>query len=538
MLTKSLGAFALTAAFATALCGSASAENLLVKHVPASVAAHRAALAGALDASTHMQMQVVLPMRNRAKLRDLLGALYNPSSPLFRHWLSVAAFTRRFGPTQKDYDAAQKYFGDNGLKVTHTYANRYMFQVEGDAATVERVLHVKLNTYKHPKQDRVFFAPDREPTLDLNVPVQEITGLDNYVLPYTKLKRMAGGTRSGGGSGPGGNFTGADMRAAYYGTGSKAKLDGKGQSVGLLELGPFSPDDVALYYTTVGTTNHVPVNGVSVGGAQTTCTSSCGDGEQVLDIVYAIEMAPRMDQVQVYVGHDPVAVENQMATDNTSKQLSTSWGYNEHFATEDAIYQEMAAQGQSYFTASGDYSTLQDSGPWPEEDANIIAVGGTDLVTDGPGGPWKSEPAWEDSAAGPSLDPNILIEPYQLPYINKRNLGDTTLRNVADISANGNFDMMTCQRGSCGGGWGGTSFSSPIWAGFNALMNQQAVKKGKPTVGFLNPILYGAYKSNKAMLHDVIGHSSGIYPAVKGYDLVGGLGSPNGHKTIKAVLGE
>ena len=39
MLTKSLGAFALTAAFATVLCGSASAEALLVKHVPAAVAA-------------------------------------------------------------------------------------------------------------------------------------------------------------------------------------------------------------------------------------------------------------------------------------------------------------------------------------------------------------------------------------------------------------------------------------------------------------------------------------------------------------------
>jgi kumamolisin len=245
-----------------------------------------------------------------------------------------------------------------------------------------------------------------------------------------------------------------------------------------------------------------------------------------------------MDQVQVYVGHDPVAVENQMATDNTSKQLSTSWGYNEHFATEDAIYQEMAAQGQSYFTATGDYSTLEDSGPWPEEDANIIAVGGTDLVTDGAGGPWKSEPGWEDSAAGPSLDQDITIEPYQLPFINKKNLGDKTLRNVADISANADFDMMTCESNHCSGGWGGTSFSSPIWAGFNALMNQYAAKKGKPTVGFLNPVVYEISKSNKNYLHDIVGHSSGIYPAVKGYDLVGGLGSPNGMKTIKAIVGE
>src|SRR6185503_12888805 len=98
-------------------------------------------LAGHLDPSTPMQMQVVLPMRNKEKLRDLLSALYNPSSPLFRHWLSVAQFTAQFGPTQKDYSDAQKFFASNGLAVTHTYANRYMFQVEGSAANVERTLH-------------------------------------------------------------------------------------------------------------------------------------------------------------------------------------------------------------------------------------------------------------------------------------------------------------------------------------------------------------------------------------------------------------
>ena len=40
------------------------------------------------------------------------------------------------------------------------------------------------------------------------------------------------------------------------------------------------------------------------------------------------------------------------------------------------------------------------------------------------------------------------------------------------------------------------------------------------------------------MFHDVVGHLSGIYPAVKNYDLVGGLGSPNGLKTIKAIVGK
>ena len=61
---------------------------------------------------------------------------------------------------------------------------------------------------------------------------------------------------------------------------------------------------------------------------------------------------------------------------------------------------------------------------------------------------------------------------------------------MSDISANADFDMIICDKGKCKGGWGGTSFSSPIWAGFTALMNQYAAQQGKPTVGFLNPTLY------------------------------------------------
>lgn len=523
---------------AAVLSGPVAAEGLPTTHVPAVVAQHRVQAAGVVDPATHLRLQIVLPMRNMAELQDLLSALYDPSSPLYRHWLSVGEFTRRFGPAQRDYDAAMRFFAANGLRVTNTAPNRYLFQVEGSAAQVERVLRIKLDLYKHPTQNREFMAPDREPTLALAVPVQHITGLSTYVLPHPKVIAPAAdgrGQRAGTGSGPSGDFIGSDFRAAYYGKGRTAKLDGKDQSVGLMELEGYIPSDIQFYFDTVGEALNVPVNGISVDGTPVDC-GSCNDAEQVLDIDYAISMAPGLAQVQVYVGSDPVAVENRMASDNTSKQLSTSWGYSEDFADEDPLYQEMAAQGQTYMTASGDNSTLIASGPWPEEDANIVAVGGTDLVTNGAAGSWKSEPGWKDSAAGPSVDHAILIESYQSPYINRRNLGSKTLRNVADVSANADFDMYVCHNSHCSGGWAGTSFSSPMWAGFVALANQQAAKKHKPTVGFLNPTLYAQLKGDKTILHDVVGNSSGIYPAVKGYDLVGGLGSPNGAATINALL--
>ncbi len=83
------------------------------------------------------------------------------------------------------------------------------------------------------------------------MPVQEITELDNFVLPYPKLVHAdsSRGQKSGTGSGPQGNYIASDFRAVYYGTGKKAKLDGSGQSVGLMELGAYNPADVALYFT-------------------------------------------------------------------------------------------------------------------------------------------------------------------------------------------------------------------------------------------------------------------------------------------------
>jgi subtilase family serine protease len=516
----------------------ASAGAIQSRIVPVAVVRHSAAFAGHVDPSTHLRLEVVLPMHNPAGLRSLLDEqIYNRRSVLFRHYLSVGEFTERFGPSQSDYDSAMRFFSESGLAVTRTFANRYMFQVEGAAADIERVLNIKLNFYKHPAENRNFMAPDREPALALNVPVLSIIGLDTFQLPAPRLVPSPDGARLGTGSGPHGNFIGSDFRAAYYGTGKKARLTGQGQSVGLMELEGYIPSDIPLYFSTFHQTLNVPVNGISVDGTKVDC-GHCNDGEQTLDIDYAISMAPGLDQVQVYVAKDPVAIEEQMASDDTSKQLSTSWGYQKNFKVEDPIYQEMAAQGQSWFTASGDAKTLKKSFPWPEEDANIIAVGGTDLVTNGAGGSWKHEPGWKFSASGPSLDKHIEIESYQLPYINQENKGSTTLRNVSDVSANADFDMMICARGKCKGGWGGTSFSSPMWAGFAALANQQAVSEDKPTIGFINPILYPAYATNPKMTHDIIGHSSGNYPAVKGYDLVGGLGSPRGNNTIKILVGD
>ncbi len=189
------------------------------------------------------------------------------------------------------------------------------------------------------------------------------------------------------------------------------------------------------------------------------------------------------------------------------------------------------------FAASGDSGAFTTSSSYPADDVNVTAVGGTDLTTAGAGGAWSSETAWSDSGGG--FVASQPIPSWQKAAINSSNHGSTTLRNVPDVSAEANFDNYACGNGSCGGGWGGTSFASPRWAAFIALVNQQAAAAGKPPVGFLNPTIYsiGAGANYHSVLHDVTSGSNGSFSATSAYDLVTGWGSPNGQTFINTLSG-
>jgi subtilase family serine protease len=534
LMATLLGCVSLAATLAAA---PAYAAETLATTIPTIVATHAAAFAGkpAPDRVLHLVMS--LPLRNTADLDRLLADIYNPASPHYRQYLSVAEFTDRFSPTTADYQATVDYLTAQGLTVTQTTANRYLIDFDAKVADIERVFNVQMGLYKHPLQRRLFISPDRAPTLGLSVPVQQIIGLDDYVLPYRKFAHHVRSDAPRNGSGPGGQFDGNDIRRAYYPAGT---LTGKGQSIGLMELSGLNVSDVALYFSNgYGPANSVPVRLISTDGAPVTCGSACGDdSEQALDVEYSISMAPGLAGVRVYVGNTAEDVLNRMATDNISKILSTSWGWGINFQTDNALFREFEAQGQTNLTASGDYSSLPLSGPWPEEDANIVAVGGTDLSMTTGGGKWSNETGWNRSAGGPSIDKLITIRSYQLPYINAANGGSTTLRNVPDVAASANFNMEICANAGCSGGWGGTSFASPIWAGFIALTNEYAISKGKPVVGFINPAIYalGRTASYKTTFHDQTGGKSGIFSCTPSYDLVTGLGSPVGQSLIEALV--
>ena len=526
--------------FAQAPPAGAQGQTALTQHAREEVSSGRAAWVSHFPETQSLGLNIALPLRNEAALDALLEQIYDPQSPAYHQYLSVEDFTERFGPTQADLDAVIHFAQANGLTVTGAAPNRLVVDVVGPAANIEQAFHVTLSRYQHPTENRTFYAPDREPTVDLAVPLWHITGLDNFSLPRpASLVRIPEAKAGATGSGPGGYFIGSDMRTAYYGGTS---LNGGGQSVGLLEFAGFNIEDVNAYFTKVGQTLAVPVVGVSTDGSGLSCSGSCDDTEQALDIEVAISMAPALSQVRVYVSDtSDVSIFNRMATDNISKSLSCSWTWTPADPTsDDPYFKEFAAQGQTLFVASGDSGSYGSRSRYvyPADDAYVTSVGGTDLTTAGAGGAWKSETAWADSGGGVSPD-KIGIPSYQATagVITTANKGSRTYRNSPDVAAEANTDNYICYDGVCEGGWGGTSFAAPRWAGYLALANQQSENYGLRTLGFINPALYtiGLGASYGKDFHDITSGANGSYSAQKGYDLVTGWGSPNGPGLINTL---
>lgn len=537
--------FTAVAVVLSGLATTAVAQSVMTHHVRDRIRTGELAPVGRLPQNQVLQLDLVLPLRDPAGLKRFLSDVYNPQSPVYRHFVTPAQFTARFGPTQEQYDEVVNFAKSNGLQVVGGSRDGMEVQVKGTVQSIETALRVSLNTYQHPTENRIFFGTDREPTPSLSFNLWHISGLDNYSIPTPRYVKKADFAAAHGvypeqvvshattGSGPSASFLGSDMRAAYA-TGTT--LTGAGQNLGLLEYYGTDIADLNTYYANVHQTNSVPVTLLSTDGTSTSCTAAqgCDDTEQTLDMTQALGMAPGLSSLVVYVGSTDTAIISAMTTHNPlPTTIGCSWGWTPADpSTLDPYFQKMASQGQNFFAASGDSSTWSSRNEaWPADDAYVVSVGGTDLTTSSAGGPWASETAWVDSGGGISPD-NIAIPSWQQlsGVINSSNRGSTTLRNGPDVSANANFTFYVCadQTTCTANSYGGTSFAAPMWAGFIALVNQQLKSSGQSTIGFINPTIYNqnVTASYATDFHDITSGTSGSYSAVTGYDLVTGWGSP------------
>ena len=549
-------------AMLTLAATNSQAQTVSTRHVREASRTGEAQAIGRVPASQEMQLDVVLPVRDEAGLKSLLRDVYDSTSFAYHRFLTPTEFTERFGPTQADYDKVVQYLKANGLEVVGGSRDGMEVQVKGPVSSVEKAFRVTMLNYQHPTEDRTFYGPDREPTTNLPFALWHVSGLDNFSKPHPLFVKKSDYAKAHGipeekvvthattGSGPSASFLGSDMRAAYYGG---TALTGAGQNLGLFEYEGTDLADLTTYFKNVGQTNNVLVTLLSTDGTSTSCVYSraggdCDDTEQTLDMTQAIGMAPGLHSLVMYIGSTDTSIISAMTTHSPlPTTIGCSWGWTPADpSTLDPYFEKMSIQGQNFFAASGDSSTWSSKNEaWPADDANVVSVGGTDLVTASAAGPWKSETAWTDSGGGISPD-GIKIPSWQAEtgVINSSNKGSTTLRNGPDVSANANFTFYTCadQTTCLANEYGGTSFAAPMWAGYIALVNQQLANNGESTIGFINPTIYAENESGGALtsaystdFHDITSGTSGSYSATTGYDLVTGWGSPNGTGLINAL---
>jgi hypothetical protein len=567
---------ALAALFFLAGTGPAfgAGRQFLPGHVPAATIQLRPI--GRLAATNELHLAIGLAPRDQSGLDAFLKELQEPASPNYHQYLTPAQFTERFGPTAADYQAVVDYSLANNLTVVQEYHNRLVLSVAGKAADIEKALQVKMLTYQHPTEPRLFYAPDVEPSVAVGTRLAHISGLDNFTLPHPKHHRFANhqAKATPHGSGPGGQLWGNDYRSAYV---PGTTLTGAGQSMGFVEFETYYASDLTNYVTTalgLPASQTPSVEIVAIDGSVSPNEGQNPDnGEECsLDLEVSFAMAPGVSNLVIFAGGEKASFDQIFATMvepayTNILQFSCSWGGGTAAdPTSETLFQQMQAQGQSFYNASGDNGACpQGTATLPSDSPSITQVGGSSL-SDGPAPAyaWVSEAAWDDksgadvSVADCAASSGGFSAYYKIPYwqTNASYLNSTgtnqaseSWRNFPDVAANAEENNeIIADQGQEENGFGGTSFAAPQWCGFTALLNQQQKLlnpgTGKP-VGFLNPALYAlAQKSNAytTYFHDAIGgnnlnsSSPTAFYCTAGYDLVCGIGSPMGTTLINALV--
>jgi|SRR5579883_3464784 len=519
---------------------------------------------GDLEETNELRLAVGLELRTSDALRDFVETLYTPGNPSYQKYLTLAEFTETFAPDEKDEQAVVNYLQTNGLTIDKTFANRMIIDTHGPISAIERAFHVHMVRYRDSQTDRIFRAPTKNPQVPSTVPIADVSGLSDYGLPRVQslIQPISNGTAiANGASGPGGTYSAADLRAAYT---PSVTLNGAGQRVGVFSLGKFDQTDIANYER-VNSISPVTVTPVLIDGYDGVNTYLPYHEETTADIEFAIAMAPGLTEVVVFEGPPDNAIMNDVLNTMVTRtpivrQFTSSYSFSGGpTPTTDNIFLQMAAQGQTFFEASGDSGAdwqgsyynpnhfsvdSPSSTTCPQDNPFITLCGGTVLTT-GPQGQWLSEQVWNEcqgvASSGGHSDAYYAIPSWQQGVSMALNGGSTSFRNVPDISM---VAWNVYYYSSWVGGdasFGGTSAAAPMLAGICALANQQAAAHGAPAAGFINPALYRSGRGFSAgqLFHDTVTGNNRTncqyatsYSAVSGYDLCTGWGTPTGANTI------
>jgi uncharacterized protein (TIGR03437 family) len=509
---------------------------------------------------------VTLLLKPDPSLDRFLADLQDPASSDYHRWLTPEQFASRFGLSQSDIAKITSWLASQGLRVTQVARGRHWITVSGTAERVGRAFHTEIHRFSDGQETHYANATDPSLPEALAGIVAGFSGLDDFGPKPQMVKPLY----NRGGShylAPDDFATIYDLKPLY-----SQGYDGTGQSVAVIGQSAVDVTDIQAFRSQFGLPDNDPQM-VLVG---TDPGMRSGDMEEAdLDLEWAGAVAPKARIVYVYstsIGTSLLyAVDQNLAPVMTlsyggcEQNYSPAWRY---------VAQQASAQGITWMVASGDQgaaacdftaATPQASKgatvTWPAGIPEITAVGGT-RFNDGGGVYWSSantaglgsalsyipETAWNDSAERNDLASTGggVSAWYPKPAWQRGpGVPADNARDVPDISFAASPDHAGYQFTSGGktGTVGGTSVSSPAFAGIVAVLNQYLTSKNllsQPGLGNLNPMLYRLAQASPEAFHDVTTGDNRVpcaqgspdcrdglvgYPAGAGYDLATGLGS-------------
>lgn len=514
------------------------------------------------DPAEVVDFSLVLRMPGAREMDRYLAALHDPAAPEYRQFLDAAAIGERFGLSDPELDRVRTWLTRAGLQETTSYPQRTAIGVRGTIGQVGDLFGVSFVDRTDPLSGQTFHSPVGEAA----VPA-EIADVVDAVADLSDRRPASAHRRPGvlyqvrgGGMAP------EDVAAAYnIGPLWERGIRGAGQTVAVVSFDTYTESDIEVFDDEFGIegpeVETVEVDGGVRGGP--------GDGalEVTLDISIVRAVAPEA-QILNFEAPNEITQANvidAIVADGRATIVTDSWGIcyeSEYLGRADRqrgldALQAAALAGITILVASGDWGAYDCwtfdpddhrlSIDYPSGTAWTLSVGGTYLSvredgtylseagwedylsiggTGGGNNPFEERPDWQH---GPGVDNEFSNGMRQSPDVAAAADPDTGFQVYFTDLEYDEEGLYTV---------GGTSASSPFWAGVLALIGQRAEEDDAGELGFVNPMLYdlaAEYPPN-TIFHDVTEGGNLYHNATPGWDYATGLGSPDVALLAEAVV--
>ena len=467
------------------------------------------------------------PTRDVEGLDRAIDAMYDPSHPDFRKYMTADSWVAGHAPPAGDLDAVKAWLQDGGMSVKETAANRLLLEFTGTVGQFNAAFETELHKFERENP-----AAGNPPVpvygvlTGLKAPPEiaaVVTGVITADVPADTdaLPGEGGDIVAAPPEGVADGMTPAQIAGAYdvddlYELGFR----GQGVKIGVVVGATFKFKDLQSFWKSFGVTRTDPT---ALEMMEPVATRFL---ETMLDVQWAGVIAPEAELI-AYQGPDARVTSilytwNEAIARNEVTVLTSSFAHREE-TEADAIRNHFndsarmgAALGMTMVVASGDSSRTD----IPSSSPYVTAVGGTVLRLL-PDGAVDAELAWSGSGSGAAR--TFPMPSYQQGVV----LDSGGKRAVADVALNASTDsrywvyyLAEWER------YGGTSFAAPVFASLMAVVNSHRQSNGLPPAGFLNPALYRTPEV-QATFRDVVEGETPYYKASPGWDSPTGWGAPN-----------